>query len=278
MYKTLNLGGVEYRYAIYGCEGSDNYGIFLLGALQEIATVEFFSKYFARTLNTIVIEAPGTGENAVLSGTVTIREQSKMVLDLIQCLGVEEAHIFAVSYGTAIGVELCDIWNGVKSLSVACGVPGIPESARMATIDVIAAARRDRKTFANTFVNVLTVDKDTIPKNDVIRRSVIRSVSKYDDYRAISFIENSIRLLAHKPTNLAAVSMPAVVIVGEHDPYATLKITKGFADQLQNAHYVVLKDADHLLHLQQPEKLAQALIALAKNQIRTTEEFKQLAS
>lgn len=278
MKKTLNfkLNGNEYRYAVYQNSTSDQFGIFLLGALQEIETVEYFSTHFAKTVNTVVIEAPGTGCNEPVLATTTIREQAAMVVELLNHLNIEQAHVFALSYATAIAVELCDLWSGVKTLSVGCGVPGIPASARLKTLDVMAAATRSKKEFANTFLDVLTVDNPSIPRSKAIRRSVVASVSKYEDHRLVSFQENTMRIMSHKPTNLEKVSMPTLIINAEHDPYATKAEMKAFYGALKNAFFIVLKNADHLVHLQQPEKMAEAMITLAKQYQSLCHDFKQL--
>lgn len=278
MAKTLELNGNHFRYETYGNSSSNQFGILLLGALQEISSVEYFSKYFSQYVNTIVIEAPGTGENASLQGTVTIREQAEMVLDLIRYLEIPQAHLFAFSYATAISVELCVLWEGVSSLSVACGVPGIPSCARMATLDVVSAARINKQAFANTFLDVLTSNHPSIPRSKAIRRASIAGIMKYDDYRIESFIENTIRLLAHRPTDIQAVSMPCVIVAGEHDPYATIDITRQFCNQLKQGYFVIIKDADHLAHLQQPEKMAEALITLARTQQQMMTELHKLSA
>ena len=279
MNKTLILNGNTFRYAIYENADTDQFGVFLLGALQDIDSVDFFSREFAKVVNTIVIEAPGLGETEVLTAAVSVRDQAKMVVDLLDFLNVDKAHVFGFSYATTIAVELCDVWSGVQSLSSASGIPGlpdIPESVRMLTIRSIAAAMESKKVFANDFVNALTSDNPSIPRNKAIRRAIIAGVMKYDQSRINAFIENTIRLLAHTPSNLTCVDMPTVIIAGEHDPYITEKITKDFYRKLKNAHFLVLKDTDHLAYLQEPQKMADALITLAKHHRQICEELKSI--
>lgn len=276
MKTTLNLDNIDYRYEIYESPDSEEYGIFLLGALQDIDSVKYFSNHFSNTVNTIVIEAPGTGNNGTLEATAPIREQAKMVLKLIHYLEIDKAHLFAFSYATAISVELCDLWDGVQSLSIACGVPGIPKSGRESTLKVVAAAMNNNEDFANTFADVLLSDDPNIPRSKAIRKSVVAGVMKYDKERIESFIENSIRLLAHKPTNLDSIDVPCLILTGESDSYATNEITSDFHKKVKNAHLVTIKNADHMLHLQQPKKAAEAMILLAASHKNLVSTFKQL--
>lgn len=125
--KTI-LNGNHYRYSFHHCPGSDQYAIFLLGALQDIESVDSFSKHFATKLNCITVEVPGTGHTENLESTISIRTQAMMLLDLIDYLGVNSAHIIGFSYATAVAVELCDIWPNVLTMSICGGVPGIPSS------------------------------------------------------------------------------------------------------------------------------------------------------
>lgn len=274
---NLNLNNNHYRYSVYENKCTDEYGILLLGALQEIESVESFSQHFSKTLNTIVIEAPGTGKTPPIHSSISIHEQAKTLLDIIKYLNIEKAHIFAFSYATALSVELCHLWGNVQTLSIAGGVPGIPESGRAATLNMIADAVRDKKQFAHTFVNSLTSDIPTIPRNKVIKRSAISGLQKYDSNRINSFIENSIRLLVHRPSSLSAVVAPCLICVGEHDPYVTQEVAYDFFKSLSNAHFLIIKNADHLMHLQYPEKIAQAMITLAQRSVATKAIFNGLA-
>jgi len=264
---TAVLNGNQYRYSFYPCHDSDQHVIFLLGALQEIESVDSFSKSFANKLNCITIEVPGTGLTQPLDSTISIRDQTSMLLDLINYLGITSAHVIGFSYATAIAVELCDLWKNVLTLSIFGGVPGIPTSGRLATKKMIAAAMESPSDFAQTFTKSLTVNHPDIPRNNAIIKATERGVAKLEQERIDVFFENSVRLLVHTPTNIENISIPSTVCVGEYDPYVTTDIALEFANKLKNSHFVVLKNADHLAHLQHPEKVAAIMIAQASSLI-----------
>ncbi|WP_260261817.1 alpha/beta fold hydrolase [Vibrio intestinalis] len=264
---TAVLNGNQYRYSFYPCDDSDQHVIFLLGALQEIESVDSFSKSFANKLNCITIEVPGTGLTQPLDSTISIRDQTSMLLDLINYLGITSAHVIGFSYATAIAVELCDLWKNVLTLSIFGGVPGIPTSGRLATKKMIAAAMESPSDFAQTFTKSLTVNHPDIPRNNAIIKATERGVAKLEQERIDVFFENSVRLLVHTPTNIENISIPSTVCVGEYDPYVTTDIALEFANKLKNSHFVVLKNADHLAHLQHPEKVAAIMIAQASSLI-----------
>ncbi|RTZ16790.1 alpha/beta hydrolase [Vibrio aquaticus] len=261
--KTI-LNGNHYRYSYHHCEDSDQYVIFLLGALQDIESVHSFSSHFATKFNCITIEVPGTGHTENLESTTSIRDQAKMLHDFIDYLGVNSAHIIGFSYATAVAVELCDMWPNVQSMSICGGVPGIPSSGRLATKQMIAAAMDNPSRFAKSFTESLTVQNDAIPKNKAIIRATVRNITAMPQERIDVFFENSVRLLVHTPSNIQNISIPCTICVGEFDPYVTRETAERFAKQLKNGHLVVIKNADHLVHLQHPEKVASAMLAQAE--------------
>lgn len=266
----------HYRYSYYRNKSSDQYAVFLLGALQDIESVHSFSRSFADKLNCITIEVPGTGLTDPLDSTVSIRDQAMMLLELIQYLNIPSCHVIGFSYATAVAVELCDLWPNVQSLSISGGVPGIPESGRHATKKMIAAAMESPKSFARTFTQSLTVKHSDIPRNSAIIKATERGIAKMSQERIDVFFENSVRLLVHKPSNVEQISVPCTICIGEHDPYATKEIAQAFADQLKNSHFVVVKNADHLMHLQYPEKVAAIMIAQAASSIELGKTLENL--
>lgn len=264
--KTI-LNGNLYRYSYHHCPTSEQYVIFLLGALQDIESVSSFSQHFATQLNCITVEIPGTGHTENLESTISIRTQASMLLDLIDYLGVESAHIIGFSYATAVAVELCDLWPNVLTMSICGGVPGIPSSGRLATKKMIAAAMDNPHSFAKSFTESLTVTNSDIPRNRAIIKATVRNITQMTQDRIDIFFENSVRLLVHTPSNIEKISVPCTICVGEFDPYVTKETAAYFAQQLKNGRLVVIKNADHLVHLQHPEKVASAMLAQANASI-----------
>ncbi|WP_390335397.1 alpha/beta fold hydrolase [Veronia pacifica] len=276
--KNVILNNKMYRYTIHENKSTDQVAIFLLGALQDIESVTHFSRAFSETLTCITVEVPGTGYADPLAPTTTIRDQSQMLIDFIEHMDIDAAHIIGFSYATAISVELCSLWSGVKSLSICGGVPGIPSSGIHATKKMIASTMQGKSEFAATFIESLTVDNSDIPRSRVIKKAMQKSISRLADERIQMFFDNSVRLLVHKPTNLDAIQVPALVCAAEFDPYVTTQVAKSFSDNLRNSSYIEIKNADHLVHLQHPDVVAEALIALASSSVNVEQRLQTLTS
>ncbi|CAG9297861.1 alpha/beta fold hydrolase [Celerinatantimonas diazotrophica] len=266
-----------FRYSLHENEQSDQYVIFLLGALQDIESVNLFSRKFSEYLNCLTIEIPGTGRTNPLDSNINIREQTLMLLEFIHYMDIQSAHLIAISYSTAIAVELCDVWPHVSSMSICGGVPGIPKSGRQATKKMIAAAMQSQKEFAYTFTHSVTVNNPDIPRNKAIIRATQRSICNLSPAQIDIFFENSVRLLVHNPSHVEDIKIPCTVCVGEYDPYATVNIVQQFSQQLKNSNLVIIKNADHLVHLQHPDKTSAAMIALAASAVSVKKSLAILA-
>ncbi|MEZ8028344.1 alpha/beta fold hydrolase [Enterovibrio norvegicus] len=276
--KQVILNNKTYRYTVRENSETSQVAIFLLGALQDIESVRSYSDEFSKTLTCVTVEIPGTGFAELLDPTVSIREQSKMLVDFIEFMRIESAHVIGFSYATAISVELCSVWKGVKSLSICGGVPGIPKSGIAATKRMIASAMLGKLEFANSFIESLTSENPDIPRSRAIKKAMRSNISNLDESRIQQFFDNSVRLLVHKPTNIHEIAIPAVICAAEHDPYVTTQVARDFSNALQNSHFYEIKNADHLAHLQHPDKVSKALILLASSAVNVEKSLHALAN
>ncbi|MDE1332731.1 alpha/beta fold hydrolase [Vibrio aestuarianus] len=272
------LNDNQFRFSLYKNNQSEQYVVFLLGALQDIESVDSFSRVFSQEVNCLTVEIPGTGRTKPLDSTISIREQTLMLLDFIQYMDLKKVHIIAFSYATAISVELCSIWPYVTSLSICGGVPGIPKSGRYATKQMIAAAMQGPEVFAKVFTRSLSVDNSEIPKNKAIQRATERNIAKMTPDRIDVFFENSIRLLVHTPSNIENIKIPCTICVGELDPYVTKEVAFEFSQKLVNSNFLIIKNADHFIHLEYPDRLSSILIAQAASSVAIEKTLKNLSS
>ncbi len=256
-----------YRYAVYPNSETDESGIFLIGNLQEIESVEFFSTEFSKALNIIVIELPGTGLTDPLPAWYSIQDQAILLHDFIKKLKIESAHILAFSYAVPVALEFCLLYEGALSLSMCGGMAGIPTKSRADTMAIMAAALRDRKAFAEELIAGLTVVDKNIPRGHVIARSAKQKVYKYTDKQIDCFCENTIRILAYKPSNLSTISIPCLLFIGQLDPYVTPENATALSNQLTQCQLIYVPNADHLVHLEQSQTTADLMIQLAKEDL-----------
>jgi len=263
--REIYLNDYLCRYAMYESSSADApYGVFLMGNLQQIESVNYFSEYFSNHLNVLVVEVPGTGLTEPLPASFTMQEQADLLKLFMEKIHIDFAHVLAFSYACPVALELCSIWAGALSLSMCGGMAGIPEASRLATMSILADAIRDKRRFADEFIKGLTVDNDLIPRGNAIARTARRKVLQYTEKQVSCFCENTIRILSYKPSNFSNINLPCLLFVGEFDPYVTIDNAKELSTQLPCCRFYSVKNADHLVHLQHPETTAQLMIQLSK--------------
>jgi len=264
------LNNHQYRYTFYkNSHLNAPVGIFLMGNLQEIESVAFFSERFSAHVNLFVVEVPGTGLTEPLPAVFTIQDQASMLLCFIKHMNIEKAHILAFSYATPVALELCLRWSSALTLSMCGGMAGIPSTSRLATMAILGDAIRDRKRFAEEFIKGLTVADGSIPHGKVIARSARQKVLQYSEKQVRCFCENTVRILAYTPSdNIAELNIPCFLFIGQKDPYVTKKNAQQLASLLPNCQFKTVDNADHLVHLEKPDETAELMMHLVKSNYR----------
>ena len=235
-----------------------------MGTLDDIETVDNISRKLAEEINLFVIEVPGMGQTEPLPSYFTIQDQAAFLLAIIDKLDIFSAHLFCISYSTPIAVELCSIWSGALSLAMCGGMLGVDENWRLPTMALLSSAINDRKAFATTFIDGLMVNDPNIPRTKVIARSAKRKILNNPDKQIRCFCENTLRLLTYKPSpSISKIYKPAILIIGDKDPYVTLRKARELANTLPNCDLKIVNNADHLVHIEQMEQVTELMLSLS---------------
>lgn len=258
----------HYRYDFYQHPSKEApIGIFLMGTLQDIHSVSFFSDTFSQHFTLFVIEVPGTGLTDPLPATFSILDQANMLVRFIDTMAIPCAHIFSISYSTPIAVELCARWAGALTLSMCGGTAGVVPSLRGASMSLLADALHDRKHFAKRFIDGMTVNDERIPNGKIIARSARMHIFKHTEKQMMCFCENTLRLLTYQPSDAVAhIQQPALLFIGEKDPYVTPEKAKELSTLIPHCQFYLIPNADHLVHLEHPTLTASLLMQLAKEE------------
>lgn len=255
---NFDINKKSFRYSLKTNADSAQTTVILLGAMQYIESLSSYVEEAQRYSTVYVVELPGTGKNPALDSCFRIEDQTAYLRDFLCSQKIKKAHIVAFSYSTSIAVELSKTWP-VLSLSICCGVPSIPRSTRNKTKRMLSASTISALEFANEFTNCLTVKNTDIPRNSAIIRSTKSQIAKFTQADIDVFFENTVRLMTYSP-DLTHFQVPTVVVVGEYDPYVTVNDAREFASTI-NAYFVVLNNADHMIHIEYPERLSEILFA-----------------
>lgn len=264
----IHINDLKYRYTYYEQNPNAPYGIFLMGTLQEIESVTYFSENFAEYLNLFVVEIPGLGHTDPLPSTYSIQDQAAMLLDFVKLLKIPSAHVMAISYSTPIAAEFCGLWPGARSLSLCGGTAGVDATLRRGSMVILAEAYNDRKAFAKRFIEGMTVNDPKIKNGKVIARRSRMHIYSHTDKQMECFCENTLRLLAYKPSkNLSRFKQPSLLFIGDQDPYVSRRKALELASALPNCEFQLIPHADHLVHIEYPELTTSLMLKLTQEDI-----------
>lgn len=217
------------------------------------AQVEHFSPRFT----TIALDPPGHGASSLLTRDFTFDECASCVVEVLDALDVDRAHLLGNSWGAMVGgvfaarhadrVGCSVLMNGTAStapLRQRIEYGALLQAVRLLggfrpplTRSVIRAflgptSRRTRPEAVRTVLDVAR-------RNDVASaRHAVRSVvPDRPDHHAL----------------FATIRTPVLVIAGREDATFPLDELRSMADAIPTSELVVLDDAAHLVALEVPE-------------------------
>lgn len=199
----------------------------------------------------------GHGESGVPSGAYSIDRFGRDVIELLDFLGIERAHFLGLSLGGYVGQ-----WLGIHTparierliLSNTAAYLGPPERWDEAISALLAA--EDMTATAETFLLnwfPMSMLKPEKPVVDCFRKMLI-ATDKQGLAGAWALVRD-----ADMRRTIALISCPTLVIAGEHDPVTTLDHSKLLAQNVPNAHLVILP-ATHMTNVQYPSEFMEAVV------------------
>lgn len=257
----ITLENHNYRFAHYPNPGADP-AILLIGNLQEIESVDQFSKAAQQEMDLYCVELPGCGLNPPLHASYRIQDHAYLLKALLDWLGISELHLISFSYATPIALEFCRSYGYlVKSLALGGSMSNLSSEQRRDTIALVGDVLSDRSKFADSFINGLTSDQCPGRKSDIIRRAAKRKCQKYTDDQIWCFIENTLRICAYRFDSPEQIRIPhSICFTGALDPYVTPERCRELAKQI-GADFALIDACDHLFHLREPEQTIRLMLS-----------------
>ncbi len=211
---------------------------------------------FAERFRVLRYDSRGHGKSALTPGPYTIAQLGGDVVALLDALGIERANFCGLSKGGVVGM-----WLGVN-----------------------AAARFDRLVLCNTAAKIGTAELwnariENVRKGGMaaIADAVVeRWFTSGFRARAPDAVAQVRQLLLETPAEgycaccaavrdidlrrqIAAITLPTLVIAGTHDGATPAVDTRLIADTVPGARYVEL-DASHLSNVEQAERFTQEVV------------------
>lgn len=227
--------------------------IVLPGNLQEIESIQLFNNGLSIDFDYYALELPGMGLTKPLHPSFSISYLADLLTSFIKNKIKKPAYLLAVSYATPIALEAakCNPW--ISRLALAGSMKDSPVEDWGGIFALLSNSLKDRSTFSTLFIDSLTTDDKSIPRQRAVKKAAKIKASKYTDDQFWCFINNSLRLLVYKPVELEKIKCPTLCFTGEKDPYVTVSRSRELANLIPNSHFDTIENTDHLFMIEKPD-------------------------
>ena len=201
--------------------------------------------------NVLAPDLPGHGKSEGL-GEQSIEKYAQLIVEWLNEIGVQKAIFIGHSMGGAIAQTLAitqpQLTAGLVLISTGAVLPVNPELIEKISIPEMAPSVYDQ--IIKWAYHPATDAK--IVKQARERMGEIRPTVTYGDFVACDRFNAA--------DKLGDISAPTLIICGDTDKMTPLHFSKQLAENIPNVALIVIAEAGHMLNIEQPEKVAQAIV------------------
>ena len=218
-------------------------------------------EYFKNNYRVIAVDNPGSGKSSSVSQPCTTKDLANTMLEVMESLSIDKAHIVGRSLGGFIGQQMVNIKpEFVKSLVI---------SASAAKVDPIGTQIlknmkeilewRDNWTDWARHSNHLFFSPDFFNNNPDIIKTVEAIVG--DENRSKeSYLNLNDTALAHDfRDSLGTITCPTLIMAGLLDPICSIQCAYEMKDNIPGSELVVFEKSSHFLLVEEYEKAIKTL-------------------
>lgn len=249
------------------------------GALQDMRSWPRLERRLTAHMTMVLMDLPGSGvasDLAASAGFDVLADAARHALDV---LGLAQVNLLGTSYGAAIAYRLAQTSpERVARLLLAGTTPRVnPQVAGLIrdglyALEVDASGRAADLTtavagvppgcptgYARQVVGMLlnAAERHRVTQADVVSRLLHREFARLTRREALRHAACHARLLDRDLIPPGGIpSVPALVFTGEHDSMSTPAENRAVAASIPNSTFVLVRNADHMLHLEREAEYA----------------------
>jgi len=247
----------------YDAVGSGPLIVFLHGVGSDRQTWQPQLEELSATQTAVAIDARGYGGSWTRPDTVSMARFAVDTVAVIQALGQGHAHVCGLSMG---GIVALHLWRDH---------PGVVRSLILADTwawHPTAAAGQDARLAAIDASDMASLARIRMPAVYGPRASpllVQRGVERFASLDKAVYLAATAGLWGVDMRSVAgSVTVPTLVLVGEHDTIAPPHLSRELAELVPGAQFVVIPNAGHLPNEENPAAFNQAVSAfLEKSEV-----------
>lgn len=200
---------------------------------------------------TYALDLPGHGKSEG-RGQQSIDAYTQSVLDWMHAIELRQAIFVGHSMGGAIAISM-----GIHHPEHVLGLGLIGSGARLKVAPVLLETASREETFPATIETIVkwAFDSQTNPKLVELaakQMTKTRPSVLHSDFVACNAF-NTMETLEN-------LSIPALVLCGESDKLTPARYSQYLADHIPNAEINIILNAGHMVQLEKPEQVADALV------------------
>ncbi len=254
----VQVNGINLYYELHGPEDAD---VLVLsnGIMMSTASWAYQTQALAQQMRVLLYDCRGMWQSDHPAGPYSMEQHVEDLAGLLTILGISEAHIGGISYGSEISM-LFAIQHPemTKSLIIMDGVSEIHPLLKGQTYPwLMAAERNDAEMLLRTSYH-LNFAEAWINTHQAF---IEASVERYAEIDMIAFAElmKSFYNLSFTE-QLCQIEAPALVIAGEKDLIKGREYAEIIANSIENAEFVLIPGAGHAVCLEKPAEVNSLLI------------------
>jgi len=259
---VLEHEGYSYRYRyVQGARNDYAPVLFLGGAFQTMRSLAKVAEWFAAHADVVLVDLPGTGDSDLPPPELGGKFFADCVRRVMNRIGASRVNVVGVSFGTAIAYTVAQRHPSRVANLVLVGTMSHADRRIEEALELSFEALDggDMKGFADRVSSVLMNHgrRRQIPQFERGERLLRVALGRMRQREIEQFRVNGERILLHRRLDTSRpVPVRALVFTGEHDTVTTPGHCLEVASTIGDAHWVLVRDADHLVVLERFEVCA----------------------
>lgn len=258
MPKQILLNGIKLHYL----EQGKGFPLLLLhGWGGSSASFCALAQYLSPHYRLLIPDFPGFGQTPEPKTAWTVDDYADLVQEFVISQNLKDFILIGHSFGGRVSIKAASrSWSGLKGI-ILCSSAGIKPVKNL----------KHKMLFWIAKIGGKILQMPVLNQTQTFAKKILYKLAGSKDYLKVSGImkETFKKVIAEdlKPL-LPKIKTPTLIVWGKNDQVTPLADAQIMQREIINSELVIIDDARHGVHFQQPEKLSRAILKfLQKNRI-----------
>lgn len=224
----------------------------------------------AKTHRVVIPDLAGFGESATLPGRPHARQYAELMFEMLDSLGISDVHVAGFDFGGPVAVSMCGMCpRRIRTLTLLAtntltDTP-VPLPLRVARVPWLGEAAF-RLMMGKAGLTLMWFQ--AVKRRDAFPLSTYRSALRFSSGRTstrqifVTSLRDLARLYRPIEDTLRSVTVPALVVWGDSDPFFAVGIGRRTAAAIPRARFLQLSNCGHFVPEECPREVADAIAGL----------------